>query len=233
MIGFGMVVVSPSVAAQPVTFEQQIKPIECVYTAVTTGGAPNTTTNCNNQPLPVVTTVTVNGTHVVIVGHFVAADTRILRLWIAGQAYVLGSDAELTAAGDTWVLDLQILHAGKYAVTLEAETNDNYLLRNVDAATFTVTTSGGTVPSQPNVPIDTEFGGESTYGNGFLTIPALPGAGELDTPSVINVPPPSIDTQAGEGRMGQHTLMELVVAAIIIVPLISICIGLIIRSRRP
>lgn len=236
-ISVGVSMMAPVVAAQPVTFEQVIKPIECIYTTIATGGTPITTTNCTNQPLPVVTAVTVTGTHVHVIGHFVAADTRLLRVWIAGHAYTLGGSSGFTAVGDTWTFDLDMVQAGTYAVTLEAETTNSYLLRNLKAATFTIVKPIDIVTPQPTLPPDVVFGNEPTYGDGegFSTIPALPGSRDLQTPSIITVPAPSINDYAIAGDRKSpppHTILtELVVVVVVIIPLAGVCVGLFIRSR--
>lgn|GEM_PF-5179423 len=234
VLGFGLF---PSVAvAQPVTFEQVIKPIECTYTTITTGGTPTTTTNCANQPLPVVTTVTVTGMHVHMIGHFVASDTRVLTVWVAGHAYTLGATSSLAAIGDTWTLDLDMVQAGNYAVTLEAETTGNYLLRNMNAATFIIATSVDIATPQSPLSPDVVFGNEPTYGNGhtFYLVPALPGSSDLHTPLTTPVPVPSIDSHPTTGVSGQsHIATELGVAAAVIVPLVGVCVAVFIRGRLP
>ena len=141
VIGGGLIVSYP-VAAQQSQLQQQILPIECVYTTAYTGLESGTTSTCDDQPLPTVTKVLVNEGYSVIIGHFSALKTQLLRVWLNEHWYTLGVDARLSAVGDTWVLDLSHmdvpLEAGQYRIMLEASTGGGFLLHNIDAAIFTV-----------------------------------------------------------------------------------------------
>jgi hypothetical protein len=66
----------------------------------------------------------------------------MLRVWVATRWYTHGIDPQLTTRGDTWELDLGnknvSLPVGIYTITVEVETDDGLLLRNVDAGSFAV-----------------------------------------------------------------------------------------------
>jgi hypothetical protein len=129
-------------SAQQVQLEQQINPIECTYTTTQTGTGSNIDSTCDNQPIPLVTSIIANNGRPVIKGVFSATRAIMLRVWINGQWYTYGTDARLTVNGDLWELDLSSLNvpliAGVYTVVIEVETNDGLLLRNTEAAIFEI-----------------------------------------------------------------------------------------------
>lgn len=128
--------------AQQVQLQQQIKPLECVYTTTQTGGGENTNSTCDNQPIPLVTNIVVNSGRPLLQGSFDAARSIMLRVWISGQWYTHGIDSRVTVDANEWTLDLTglpvALIPGVYTVMIEVETNDGLLLRNTAAATFEV-----------------------------------------------------------------------------------------------
>lgn len=128
--------------AQQVQLQQQINPLECIYTTTQTGGGENTNSTCDNQPIPLVTNVVVNSGRPLLRGSFDAARSIMLRIWISGQWYTYGIDSRMTVDANEWTLDLTdlpvALMPGVYTVIIEVETNDGLLLRNTAAATFEV-----------------------------------------------------------------------------------------------
>lgn len=145
-------------SAQQVQLEQQINPIECIYTTTTTGVGSNVDSTCDNQPIPLVTSTITNNGRPVIKGVFSATRAIMLRVWINGQWYTYGTDARVTVNGDLWELDLSSLNApliaGSYTVVIEVETNDGLLLRNTEAAIFEISNVQAPVAQLLPPPID-------------------------------------------------------------------------------
>lgn len=141
--------------AQETQLEQRINPIECVYTTTQTGTGSNVDSNCDNQPIPLVTSTVTNNGRPVLKGVFSAARAIMLRVWIDGQWYTYGTDARLTANGDSWELDLSNLKtplsAGVYTVVVEVEMDDGLLLRNAEAATFEILNVQAPAAQQPSL----------------------------------------------------------------------------------
>lgn len=129
-------------SAQQVQLQQQIGPLECIYTTTQTGSGVNTNSTCDNQPIPLVTKVILNSGRPLLRGSFDAARSVMLRIWISGQWYTSGIDSRVAVDANEWTLDLSSLPlplaAGTYTVIIEVETDDGLLLRNTQAATFEI-----------------------------------------------------------------------------------------------
>lgn len=126
--------------ATSVRFEQQINPIECIFTTTQTGETVTTSDDCDEQPIPTITSILGGGGRPVILGKYSSARAGTLRVWLGGQWYTLGVDARLKANGDNWKLDLsglkEPLPPGDYEVSVAIQTHDGYMIRNSAAGRF-------------------------------------------------------------------------------------------------
>ncbi len=98
-------------------------------TAIATDAAGNSTTDASSNELtidttgpaaPVVNPLTTNDTTPILTGTYDSAGSAGLSVAVNGTTYVLGTDAELTNAGDDWTLDLSAitpLADGTYEMT--------------------------------------------------------------------------------------------------------------------
>ena len=143
------VVYSYPTNAQSSGLQQQIEPIECIYTTTITGHSPTLDSTCDNQPVPTVSEVIINEGSPVIIGKYQSATARSLRVWLSAQWYTNGVDPRLKTEADIWTLDLSgtvmLLSEGDYTVIVEVETIGGLLLRNTFAATFNVAPHTATV----------------------------------------------------------------------------------------
>lgn len=83
-----------------------------------------------------------------VTGTYAPGDTKILRVTLAGQSYTLGTDAALTATGETWSLQPPAkLAAGTYDVIVEAV--DAFGNVSADASKDELVIAGEPPPTTP------------------------------------------------------------------------------------
>lgn len=83
-----------------------------------------------------------------VTGTYAPADTKILRVTLAGQSYTLGKDAALTATGETWsLMPAEKLAAGTYDVIVEAV--DGFGNVTADTSKDELVIAGDTQPPPP------------------------------------------------------------------------------------
>ena len=98
------------------------------------------TINVTTPAAPVVNALVTNDQTPILTGTYDSADLTGLSVAVNGTTYVLGTDAELTAVGDDWTLDLSAiapLAEGIYPVT--AIGTDTYGNQATDATTLELT----------------------------------------------------------------------------------------------
>ncbi len=107
--------------------EQQIMPFNCNYTTVATGRGMTHDSTCPHFS-PKVEIIDSNDGRPIITGIYDAVHTLVLQIQIAEVWYTLGINAELTASGNVWVLDLSRLAnrlpAGEHIISVKAEGDD-------------------------------------------------------------------------------------------------------------
>ena len=177
--GLAFALVFPySTNAQSPELQQQIKPIECVYTTTITGNNSTVDSTCDNQPVPTVTEVIVNDGSPIIIGTYQSATARSLRVWLDAQWYTNGVDPRLKTESDLWTLNLSgtlmLLAEGDYIVIVEVETISGLLLRNTFAATFSVLPRAGTANSPVLQEIRSINNGGAPSVPSFFIIPSPP-----------------------------------------------------------
>lgn len=206
--------------AQQIELEQRIAPLECVYTTTQTGGGLNMDSTCDNQPVPLLTSVDINNGRPILRGTFNASRSLTLRVWIDGQWYTLGVDGRLMMRDDDWRLDLsglkEALRPGWYSVVVEVETTDGLLLRNTDAGMFNVPI--GFVFEPVLSPTLQELS-QYHFQAGFFVPTVLSHTQEgLELPGIVNAVPPSSaigDHHQGQGSEMENNLVRIVLAAAI------------------
>lgn len=223
--------------AQKVQLNQQIKPLECTYTSTNTGSGVVMTSTCPNEPVPMVTSVDVSAGRPIIRGYFKASATKMLRVWVGGQWYTLGSDVHLSAIGDMWTLDLAGSSAsfppGDYVVTVDVEASDGLSIRNSYAWTFTVQLkySGDTTTSQP--PFVMQQPSEIETPPDISVV--LPLDNEPTNKPIANTPSPSpvtIDSSETNKQQPSNITLLVIAVTIIVVGLAVVQVMAILRRPR-
>lgn len=133
-----VVSVGSNVSSQqtPSQLHQTVKPIECVYTQVSSGSGLETSSDCADHIAPTLEEVLVSpGVQPVLVGRYNPLETRSLRIWLGGAWYTLGVSPYLSQDEGEWRLDLlpksTPLVAGTYTVVIETLTYDNFQLSSI------------------------------------------------------------------------------------------------------
>jgi len=122
-----------AVPAQAIDYQlrQVIEPLDCTITETSNGSGTTINSDCPPQA-PLVSSVQVNDGQPIIRGLFDAANAQAFRVHFLGVWYQLGVDAELTATGNVWTLNLGSLtpplSPGSYPLLLQMTTHQDEVL---------------------------------------------------------------------------------------------------------
>lgn len=136
---------------------QSINPIQCTYTVFTTGTTTLTPTQCSNQLVPTLSSVTTTLTPRLI-GTYTAMQTSNLRVWVGEDWFTLGVSSALTVNSDIWTLDLAntsfvLAPSTTYTVIIEATTVNGYVLSSVYVDILTTQAAPATINSPTPAPL--------------------------------------------------------------------------------